>query len=51
MGVHIECDVCGREHTIPERADDPESGGTHCPECGEKPYTVRRENLAWHPEP
>lgn len=51
MPAWIECDNCGYEHTIPERDDDLETGGTRCPECGAKPYTVRRDGLAWHPEP
>lgn len=51
MPVDLECDVCGHRHTIPERPDDPDGGGTVCPECGAKPYTVRREGLVWHPEP
>ncbi|WP_217643676.1 hypothetical protein [Natrinema salaciae] len=49
--VHLECDVCGDAHTIPERPDDPDAGGTHCPECGGKPFTVHRNGLTWHPEP
>lgn len=50
MPVHIECDVCGAAHTIPERPFDPDAG-TGCPECGGNPYTVVRTGLAWHPAP
>ncbi|WP_408958398.1 hypothetical protein [Natrinema sp. 74] len=50
MPAWLECDNCGAEHTIPERADEP-GGGTVCPSCGEFPYTVRRRGLAWHPDP
>ncbi|WP_222918785.1 hypothetical protein [Natrinema sp. SYSU A 869] len=50
MPVWLECDRCGSEQTIPERPDDPERGGTQCPECGGKSYTVRRNGLMWHPE-
>ncbi len=46
--AHIECASCGFEHTIPEREDDP-GGGTRCPNCGEKPFSVRRDGLEWHP--
>ncbi|WP_339103442.1 hypothetical protein [Haloterrigena salinisoli] len=49
MPVRIVCDECGTAHTIPERPDT-DRGGTGCPECGARPYTVRRENLAWHPD-
>ncbi|WP_226006975.1 hypothetical protein [Natrinema salinisoli] len=51
MPVHIECDACGREHSIPDRPDDSETGGTHCPDCGAKSFTVRRAGLGWHPDP
>ncbi|MFA9416946.1 hypothetical protein [Natrinema sp. HArc-T2] len=50
MPVWLECDNCGDEQTIPDRDDAP-SGGTRCPVCGERPFTVRREGLAWHPDP
>jgi len=50
MPVWLECDSCGNEHTISERVDDP-GGGTCCPECGERPYTVRRTDIVWHPDP
>lgn len=49
MPVDLECDACGYHHTIPDRPDDPD-GGTVCPACGAKPFTVRREGLAWHPD-
>lgn len=51
MPPHIECDVCGHHHTIADRPDDPDAGGTMCPECGGKPYTVRRDGIEWHPDP
>lgn len=44
---NVECDECGHVHTIPERPFG--EGGTRCPECGARPYTVRREGLTWHP--
>ncbi len=50
MPVWLECDHCGTEHTIPERSDI-SGGGTRCPACGERPYTVRRRGLEWHPDP
>ena len=49
MPVWLECDDCGTEHAIPERTDEPGSG-TVCPSCGERPYTVRRRGLVWHPD-
>ncbi|WP_201293927.1 hypothetical protein [Natronorubrum halalkaliphilum] len=49
MPVRIECDDCGLEHSIPDRPDS-ESGGTVCPGCGSRPYTVRREGIQWHPD-
>ncbi len=51
MPVSIECDACGYQHTIPERIDDPKTGGTRCPNCGARPFTVRRNGLRWHPDP
>lgn len=45
----VECDNCGHVHTIPERPFT-DGGGTRCPECGARAYTVRREGLTWHPE-
>jgi len=48
--VSIVCGNCGLEHLIPERTFDPETGTTSCPACGERPFTVRREGIAWHPE-
>ncbi|ELY66530.1 hypothetical protein [Natrinema versiforme] len=51
MPVWLECANCGDEHSVPERAADPETGGTQCPECGGKSYVVRRTGLAWHPDP
>ncbi|ELY57417.1 hypothetical protein [Natronolimnohabitans innermongolicus] len=49
MSVHIVCDDCGASHTIPDRPDA-DGGGTGCPECGGRSFTVRRNGLAWHPE-
>lgn len=51
MSVAIECEDCGHRHTIPERSDDPDGGGTICPACGATPFVVRRGDLRWHPDP
>ncbi|ELZ09656.1 hypothetical protein C478_15792 [Natrinema thermotolerans DSM 11552] len=50
MPVWIECDDCGLEGTIPERDVVP-GGGTRCPSCGERTFSVRRSGLDWHPDP
>ncbi|MDQ2051535.1 hypothetical protein RBH26_13715 [Natronolimnohabitans sp. A-GB9] len=49
MPVRLVCDNCGDAHTIPDRPDAT-GGGTACPECGSRSYTVRREGIPWHPE-
>ncbi|ELY56571.1 MULTISPECIES: hypothetical protein [Natronococcus] len=51
MSVDLECENCGHRHTIPDRPDDPDGGGTVCPACGAKPFVVRRGDLGWHPDP
>ena len=48
--THLECDACGTAHAIPERPFEP-GAGTSCPNCGERPYTVRYDGLEWHPDP
>nr|WP_236995987.1 hydrogenase maturation nickel metallochaperone HypA [Natronorubrum daqingense] len=48
MPVTIQCDDCGLEHTIPDRPDQ-QGGGTGCPQCGGRSFTVRRDELEWHP--
>lgn len=50
MSVTVVCDSCGHEHQIPDRTFDPDTGTTSCPNCGARPYTVRRDGIAWHPE-
>nr|WP_090507535.1 hypothetical protein [Natronorubrum sediminis] len=48
MPVTIQCDDCGLEHTIPDRPDQ-QDGGTGCPQCGARSFTVIRDGLEWHP--
>lgn len=50
MPVDIVCSNCGREHRIPDRRFDADSGGTSCPDCGAVSYGVRRDGLEWHTE-
>lgn len=47
--ARVECTACGTDHAVPERAFDPGSGTTRCPNCGERGFRVRREGIEWHP--
>lgn len=49
MPATVVCRACGLEHKIPDRRYDPVTGTTSCPNCGARPYTVRRYGIAWHP--
>ena len=50
MPVDLQCTECGHGHRIPDRRFDPATGGTGCPACGAREYTVRHDGLRWHPE-
>lgn len=47
MPPHIACSACSHEHRMPDRAFDPESGTTACPECGAGSFEVLAD-IQWH---
>ncbi|MFC4543769.1 hypothetical protein ACFO5R_17720 [Halosolutus amylolyticus] len=49
MPASIVCSTCGFEHRIPDRPLDRDRGGTGCPSCGDRGYTVEHSGLRWHP--